>query len=187
MTADVSDVEAVRLTLGNKDQFSVLVLRYESKLRRYLRRLGVRNDDDQTDLLQDIFIKTYKNLNGYDQTLQFSSWIYRIAHNEAVSHFRKRSVRPEGNSVLEGDDVVSLIASGDDLMKELTANDDGRVLGEALKHLDEKYHDIIVLRYFEGKEYEEIADILLLPIGSVATRLFRAKAKLKELLVTKLS
>lgn len=187
MAPDVSDREAVQLTLENKDMFAVLVTRYEQKLRRYLRRLGVRNDDDQTDLLQDIFIKTYKNLNGYDQSLQFSSWIYRIAHNEAVSHFRRRSVRPEGNMVHDSDEVVSLLGSGDDLMRELTQKDDGRLLEEALGHLDDKYRDIVILRYFEGKEYEEIADILLLPVGSVATRLFRAKAKLKELLVTKLT
>ncbi len=180
----ISDTDIVKQTLVDKEAFGVLIMRYEEKLRRYIRRLGARNEEDQNDLLQDIFIKTYKNLNGFDQGLSFSSWIYRIAHNEAVSHFRRRSVRPEGSQVDDGNEVVGLLGSGDDLIEEIAARDDGRVLKEALAKLDPKYRDIVVLRYFEGKEYDEIADILEMPVGSVATRLYRAKARLKELLTT---
>ncbi len=183
---ELSDTDIVRNTLVDKEAFGLLISRYEQKLRRYIRRLGVRNEEDQNDLLQDIFIKTYKNLYGFDQALSFSSWIYRIAHNEAVSHFRRRSVRPEGSQVDDGNEVVGQIASGDDLMNEIASRDDGRILKEALEKIDPKYRDVVVLRYFEGKEYDEIADILLMPVGSVATRLHRAKTRLRKLLVTKL-
>lgn len=182
----VSDTDIVKSTLTNKEAFSGLVVRYEEKLRRYIRRLGVRNEEDQHDLLQDIFIKVYKNLNGFDQTLSFSSWVYRIAHNEAVSHFRRRSSRPEGSQVDDGDEVVGMLPSGDDLIEEIVSRDDGRILRAALQKIDAKYRDIIILRYFEGKEYDEISDILEIPVGSVATRLYRAKARLRELLVTTL-
>lgn len=182
-----SDTDIVRETLVNKDAFSVLVVRYQDKLRRYVRRLGVRNEEDQDDLLQDIFIKTYKNLNGFDQALSFSSWVYRIAHNEAVSHFRRRSVRPEGSQLDEGDEIVTTLAGDDNLMNEIAGRDDGRLLRDALLKIDAKYRDIVVLRYFEGKDYEEIADILEMPVGSVATRLYRAKSQLRELLKTTLS
>jgi RNA polymerase sigma-70 factor, ECF subfamily len=182
-----SDVEVVQATLAHKDSFGELVIRYEEKFRRYIRRLGIRNEEDQDDVLQEIFIKIYRNLNGYDQSLSFSSWAYRIAHNEAVSHHRKRTVRPEGHAIDDGDEVIALSGSGDDLMEELAAKDDGRLLGEALNRLDPKYRDVIVLRYFEGKEYEEIADILLMPVGSVATRIFRAKAALRGLLARTLT
>jgi RNA polymerase sigma-70 factor (ECF subfamily) len=175
-----SDADIVRASLAEKEKFGSLVVRYEDKFRRYIRRLGVRNQEDQDDVLQDIFIKIYKNLNGYDQKLPFSSWAYRIAHNEAITHFRKRSVRPEGNAIDQGDEVIALSASNENLMKELEAQDDGRLLLSALHTLDAKYRDVIVLRYFEGREYAEIADILEMPIGSVATRLFRAKAALKK-------
>lgn len=184
--ADLSDTEVVRSALVNKDDFGVLVVRYEDKLRRYVRRLGVRNEEDQDDLLQDIFIKTYKNLNGFDQELSFSSWVYRIAHNEAVSHFRRRSVRPEGTQLDDGDEIVGTLAGDDNVMNEIVGRDDGRLLKEALLKLDAKYRDIVILRYFEGKDYEEIADILEMPVGSVATRLHRAKAQLRELLKTTL-
>ena len=60
-------------------------------------RLGIRNAEDREDTLQDIFIKIYKNLNGFDTNLSFSSWVYRIAHNEAISAYRKKNVRPEGH------------------------------------------------------------------------------------------
>ena len=184
--SSLTDAEVVVRTLENKEFFSNIVHRYEAKLSRYVRRLGIKNDDDIIDVLQDIFIKIYKNLNAYDQSLPFSSWAYRIAHNEAITHFRRKNVRPEGNMALDSHDIIETFASGDDLMKELTQKDDGRILREALTTLDAKYRDVIVLRYFEGKEYDEIADILEMPMGSVATRLYRAKDQLKHLLVSKL-
>lgn len=177
-----ADTEVIVATIANKDMFGLLVVRYEEKFRRYLRRLGVRNEDDQDDVLQDIFIKIYKNLNGYDQTLPFSSWAYRIAHNEAITHHRRRSVRPEGHAVDDGDDVLALEGSGHSLIEELSSLDDRRVVLQAVEKLDPKYRDVVILRFFEGKEYEEIADILAMPIGSVATRIHRAKAALKGLL-----
>lgn len=185
--ADMTDADIVRETLLDKEYFAVLMGRYEEKLRRYVRRIGVRNAEDQDDLLQDIFIKTYKNLNAYDQDLPFSSWVYRIAHNEAVSLFRRRSVRPEGSQVDDGDEIVQTIAAKDDLMREVIERHDGHLLMQALEKIDDKYRDVIVLRYFEGKEYEEIADILTMPIGSVATRIHRAKGHLRALLEPKLA
>jgi RNA polymerase sigma-70 factor (ECF subfamily) len=183
-TPDATDAEVVQSTFDNKEAFALLVHRYEEKLRRYIRRIGVRNEEDQNDVLQDIFIKAYKNLHAFDQSLSFSSWIYRIAHNEAISHYRKRSVRPEGMQYDDGDTIIANLHGEDDLMDDIVTRDDGRVLREALGKLDEKYREIVVLRYFEGKEYEEISDILEMPLGSVATRLHRAKARLKEVLTT---
>ncbi len=185
--SSLDDTDVVRETLVHKDAFGELVARYEAKLRRYITRLGVRNVEDQDDVLQEIFIKIYKNLNGYDQSLSFSSWAYRIAHNEAISHFRRKNVRPEGHAVDDGEEILALTSSGHNLMEELETHDDGRLLTEALHTLDPKYRDVIVLRYFEGREYEEIADILEMPVGSVATRIFRAKAALKKELTHTLS
>jgi RNA polymerase sigma-70 factor (ECF subfamily) len=178
----MTDAEIVRLTLQDKEHFAVLVMRYEERLRRYVRRLGVRNQEDQDDLLQDIFVKVYKNLNAYDQALPFSSWVYRIAHNEAVSLFRRRSARPEGSQVDDGDEIVHTLAAKDDVMHDAIMRHEGRELMQAIERLDERYRDVILLRFFEGKEYEEIADILTLPVGSVATRIHRAKSRLRALL-----
>lgn len=176
-----SDEELVKRTLLDKERFGVLIERYEKKLTRYITRLGVKNPDDQLDVMQEVFLKIYKNLNGFDVRLSFSSWAYRIAHNEAVSWYRKKSVRPEGHLVADSDEVVSLVAS-----KELSADSvvdreiNAQELTRALNALETKYREVLILRFFEHKEYDEISDILQLPIGSVGTLLHRGKKKLAD-------
>lgn len=178
-----SDEELVSLSLREQVFFGELVLRYEQKLTRYIRRLGVRNEDDQQDVLQEIFLKVYKNLNGFDPKLKFSSWIYRIAHNEAISWYRKQRVRPEGHLVFESDELFSFLKSTeDDAETRFDKNINAQVLANALQKLDEKYREVLILRYFEHKEYEEISDILQLPVGSVGTLLHRGKKQLQSVL-----
>ena len=118
------DEEIVAISLQRKEVFGVLVRRYEERLSRYLRRLGVFRKEDVEDVLQNVFLKAYRNLNAFDQRLKFSSWIYRIAHNETVSFFRARSVRPEG----------SMIPDGEDLLEQMPGILD--VEGEADKRID---------------------------------------------------
>jgi RNA polymerase sigma-70 factor, ECF subfamily len=178
-----SDEEIVRLTLSDPNQYGLLVERYEPKLQRYITRLGVRVHDDQLDVLQEIFIKAYRNLNGFDTSLSFSSWIYRIAHNEAISFYRKKNVRPEGHLVGDGDEVLSFISSsmeGSEVTFDKTIN--AKQVEAALATLDEKYREPIILRFFEHKEYDEISDILQIPIGSVGTLLHRGKKQLADVL-----
>jgi len=178
-----SDEELVRRTLADKGVFGQLIDRYEAKLTRYITRLGVRDHDDQLDVLQEIFLKVYRNLNDFDQSLKFSSWVYRIAHNEAVSWYRKRNVRPEGHLVSEGDDIVTLLSTKEDAPdvtfdKAVNAEQVNLALGQ----IDEKYREVIILRFFEHKEYEEISDILKIPVGSVGTLLHRGKKQLANVL-----
>lgn len=180
-----SDEELVTLTLKDKEHFGLLIERYEAKLSRYITRLGVRNDEDKLDVLQDIFIKVYKNLNGFDVKLSFSSWIYRIAHNEAISWYRKKNVRPEGHLVAESDEIVTLLSSKEDAAdvqfdKEVNANQ----VSAALEDIDAKYREVLILRFFEHKEYDEISDILQIPVGSVGTLIHRGKKQLANALNT---
>ena len=174
-----SDEELVEKTLKNKEYFGLLVERYQAKLTRYVARLGIRDPDDQLDVLQEVFIKVYRNLNGFDTSLQFSSWIYRIAHNEAITWYRKHRVRPEGHLVADSDDVLALLSAKEDapdVTFDKTVN--AAAVNEALLSLDEKYREVIILRFFEHKEYEEISDILKIPVGSVGTLLHRGKRQL---------
>ena len=92
---DASDEEVVRRTLLDKEVFALIIERYEGKLARYLERLGVGILEDREDILQNAFVKAYKNLNSFDPTLTFSSWMYRIVHNEAMSFFRAKHARPQ--------------------------------------------------------------------------------------------
>ncbi len=178
-----SDEEVVRMTLREPNQYGLLMERYEPKLKRYITRLGIRNPEDQLDVLQEIFIKAYRNLNGFDTDLSFSSWIYRIAHNEAVSFYRKQNVRPEGHLVADGDQVFDFLPSkqaGDDVLFDTKIN--AAEIQRALLELEPKYREPIILRYFEHKEYDEISDILEIPIGSVGTLLHRGKKRLKSVI-----
>jgi RNA polymerase sigma-70 factor (ECF subfamily) len=176
---EFTDQEIVVKTLQDKEFFGEIVDRYEAKLTRYIARLGVRNPEDQLDVLQEIFLKVYKNLNGFDQSMQFSSWIYRISHNEAISWYRKKNVRPEGHLIADSEELIGFLSSNDNTQDKLfdeTVNA-GQVNAALLK-IDAKYREVIVLRFFEHKEYEEISDILKIPIGSVGTLLHRGKKQL---------
>jgi RNA polymerase sigma-70 factor (ECF subfamily) len=179
----LSDEEIVAMTLREHSSFGFIIERYEAKLKRYIGRLGVRSYDDQADVMQEIFIKAYKNLNSFDTSLSFSSWIYRIAHNEAVSWYRKHNVRPEGHLIADGEEVLALIKSKEEGVdvafdKEVNAEE----LGRAMAELDDKYREVLILRYFENKEYEEISDILKIPTGSVGTLISRGKKQLYNVL-----
>lgn len=175
-----TDAEVVARTLEDTSAFTLLVVRYEEKLLRYVRRLGIRNAEDGEDVLQEIFIKVYKNLNAFDSSLSFSSWIYRIAHNEAISFYRKQTVRPEGHQLPDSTDVLTWLPEEtiDSAERLFDAKVNAVVVKKALAELDPKYRDAIILRYFEHKEYDEISDILKIPIGSVGTLIHRGKKQL---------
>ncbi|MEK7462446.1 MAG: RNA polymerase sigma factor [Patescibacteria group bacterium] len=178
-----SDTEIVHMTLKDPNQYGLLMERYEVKLKRYIDRLGVRNPDDQLDVLQDVFIKAYRNLNSFDNNYSFSSWIYRIAHNEAISFYRRKNVRPEGHLVGDGNEVLGFLSSnqeGEEVKFDKCINVEE--INRALFKIDEKYREPIILRFFEHKEYDEISDILEIPIGSVGTLLHRGKKQLANVL-----
>lgn len=181
-SSNKSDAEVVQLVLSNKDFFAILVERYEAKLSRYLRRLGVSTAEDIEDLLQTVFIKVYKNLNSYSGEFTFSAWIYRICHNEAVSFFRAKRIRPHGNLIANSEEVLPYIFDDTEVPFETDKQYNKDEIGQALEKLDSKYRQIIILRYFEELSYEEISEFLKIPPGSVATHLYRAKKKLHALL-----
>lgn len=174
-----TDEELAVLSMSDKESFRFLIERFEPKLRRYARRLGIEQIGETDDLLQDVFLKVYQNLADFDTRLSFSSWIYRITHNQAMSFFRKRSVRPEGHIKNIEDKEFMQISSDLDIFKEVSIDESRYLVKEAIKSLNTKYTEIIILRYFEDKSYDEISDILKISPGTVATRISRAKALLK--------
>ena len=181
----IRDADLVRRTLKNPNDFVELIQLYEASIRRYVNRLGCRNSNDVDDLLQDIFLKVYINLNDYDANLPFSSWLYRIAHNETISFFRKKSVRPMPVATEEETYIFENIPDETDLIESLDIKINGDILHKALAELDDQYRDVFVLRFFEEKSYAEISDILKIPEGTVGTLLNRGKKRLNEILRAK--
>jgi RNA polymerase sigma-70 factor (ECF subfamily) len=164
---------------GERDAFGVLVLRYQPKLSRYARKFLFRSDDS-ADLVQDIFIKAYTNIQGFDTSRRFSPWIYRIAHNIFVNAVRDGARDRANFSIFDAD-----VLFPHPVAKELA--DDGakreevkRMIETSLDKLESKYREPLVLYYYEDLGYKEIAEILAVPVSTIATRIKRAKEMLKQ-------
>jgi RNA polymerase sigma-70 factor (ECF subfamily) len=170
--AETTDERLVALALRDDQYFEILVERYEEKLQRYIIRFINCSRQDAQDIMQQSFINAYRNLNGFDAELKFSSWLYRIAHNESVNHLRHISARP---TVIMEQDSFEALASELNMENELGRKMENAKLGRAIARLDPKYRDVIVLRHLEDKSYDEISDILKKPPGSVSSLLTRAK------------
>jgi len=170
-----TDEELVYLTLQNQANFLYLMKRYKAKLLPYIKRISGVDDDEAEDVLQNVFIKVYKNLNDFDPDLKFSSWIYRIAHNESISNYRKNKVRPHHHSVSLDDEIINKIIFDFNIEKEIDAVFLRKKIFDILDVLDEKYKEVIVLKFFEDKDYKEISDIIKKPMGTVASLMNRAK------------
>ena len=176
----ITDEDLVIQALKHPYDFAQLVKRYEAKLLRYIRRLGVNSVEDAEEVLQNAFINAYRKLNSFDTSLSFSSWIYRIAHNEVINHYRKSKARPQGHYANGAEDILAKMQDDTDIIKDAELALGAKDLENAINALKQKYKDIIVLRYFEEREYKEISDILQIPMGSVATLLYRAKRALRK-------
>ncbi len=179
-----SDEEIVQMTLENINNYRYIIERYEGKLMRYIRGLLYVNTEDAEDILQEVFIKAYRNLNSFNPKYKFSNWIYRIAHNEAVSFLRKNKKRKLEIANDPEKDIFENLASDLDLEKEYMEEDSAERVGKILAKLDTKYRDVLVLKYLEGKDYNEISEILHIPSGTVGSLISRAKIKLKDMMIS---
>lgn len=179
--SDKTDEQLVTLSIKEPKLYATLVERYEEKLLRYIMRISGGSREDAEDILQDVFISAYKNLNDFDVDLKFSSWIYRIAHNKVISHYRKVTARPK-TTTYEGDnELLNILASDEDLMRDLDRKYTAQQVKHILSQMDERYREVLVLKFLEDKDYKELSDILEKPMGTVATLINRAKKQFREL------
>jgi len=173
-----TDNELVSLSLDNQEYFSYLVQRYERRLISYIIRISGVKLEDAEDVLQDAFVSMFLKLNSFDTRLKFSSWAYRIVHNQTISEFRKKKVRPV--QYFEENDLVRLVDSiaTDDSFDKKLLKDEIKVI---LSQMDKKYREVLVLKFLEEKDYNEISDILKKPVGTVGTLVNRAKKKFRDI------
>ena len=180
--SEINDEELAFLVIENQSYFSCIIKKYEKALFRYVRRISSFSEEEIEDVLQEVFIKVYQNINSFDDSLKFSSWMYRIAHNHVISNFRKKKVRPEGMILEITEEEFNNISSELDIIKEIDNEINKKSIIKALKKIDQKYRDVLVLKYLEERDYKEISDIIKKPMGTVATLINRAKKKmLKEI------
>jgi RNA polymerase sigma-70 factor (ECF subfamily) len=169
---------ALKVQNGDAELFGELVERYQAKLLRYGRKF-LSNADDAQDIVQDIFIKSYQNIQSFDTSRRFSPWIYRIAHNEFVNALKKHATR---RVVFEFDmdTVFPHLAAPETADSAALERDLRATLEGHLDKLDAKYREPLILYYLESMDYKEISDILQIPVSTVGVRLARARAQLKK-------
>jgi RNA polymerase sigma-70 factor, ECF subfamily len=178
----LSDNELVEI-IREKDQelYSEIIERYQTRLFVYIYRL-IGSKEEAEDLLQDVFIKAYRNLNSYDTSRKFSSWIYRIAHNETVNYIKRKSLKRfiSWETITSTRDKLDSSSEEEGADKAWIRKEVSQEVGQAIDRLPFKYKQVLTLRYYSDQTYEEIAEILGKPMNTVGTLINRAKKKLAE-------
>lgn len=188
--SEQTDKELVRLSRrGDERAARELVHRFERPVYSIVYRM-VRDRELAEDLAQDAFVRTFNHLDRYDSRYKFSSWLFKIAYNLTVDHLRKRelqtiSVHGAPDAVTqERQEATSLTLQSDEESPDdrLVAKELAGELEDAIAGLREDYRTAILLRHVEGRPYEEIAEIMDIPLGTVKTYIFRARRELREAL-----
>lgn len=182
-----------RAQRGDKRAFDLLVIKYQRKIARLLSRM-VRDPGELEDIAQESFIKAYRALPQFRGDSAFYTWLYRIAINTAKNYLSTRGKRAITQSELHNDDgeEMELGDMAADLSTpdaELLSKQVAKAVNDAVDALPEELRTAITLREMEGLSYEDIAETMNCPIGTVRSRIFRAReaiaAKLRPILGTK--
>ncbi|ABO22919.1 RNA polymerase sigma factor RpoE [Shewanella loihica] len=179
MSGQISDQQLVeRVQQGDKNAFNLLVHKYQSKVINLIARY-VRNQADVADVAQEAFIKAYRALPNFRGESAFYTWLYRIAVNTAKNHLVAQGRRAPANDVdaeeaeyYDGSDALKEFASPERLM---LSDEIQKVVFDTLDTLPEELKMAISLRELDGMSYEEIANVMECPVGTVRSRIFRAR------------
>jgi len=166
----LSDKEIISRSLEDLDYFRCLYERYEVKLKRYILKISNFSDEEAEDILQNAFVNIWKNINSYDNSLKLSSFLYRIVHNETISQWRKI----KSTDKIKESYSFNVESEEKNLIEE-DNNYKNKKITSVLNQMSLKYKEVLVLKFLENMDYEEISNILKIPEGTVATRINRAK------------
>lgn len=179
MTATATDKELVaRVQKGDNRAFDLLVLKYQHRILGLISRY-IQDSDEMQDVAQEAFIKAYRALPGFRGDSAFYTWLYRIAINTAKNHIVARGRRPPGTDVevedaeyYEGGSALRDLENPENVLfgQELKA-----VVEAAIADLPDDLRTAVTLREFDGLSYEDIADVMDCPVGTVRSRIFRAR------------
>jgi RNA polymerase sigma-70 factor (ECF subfamily) len=184
----LSDQEIIeRARRGMEGAFRELIDRYQRPVFSLIYRL-VRDRERAEDLAQDTFIKVLNALDRYDPTYKFSSWIFKIAHNTALDHLRRKEPEtlsldgsPHARTPAEIEATVLTPASSEESPEDFAASRElGTEIERAIGTLRAEYRIAILLCHVEGRAYEEIAEIMAVPLGTVKTYIHRGRNELKK-------
>ena len=168
---------------GRREAFGELVSRYQGRLYNAAARL-VDGPEDAADVVQDAFLNAYQSLHTFKGDAEFFTWIYRIAFNTAISLRRKKKATLSLDASRNGEhgrepiDASEYVKPG----AALERSEEETLLHSALARLSGEHRDVLVMKDIDGLKYEEIADVMGVPIGTIRSRLHRARLELRELL-----
>jgi RNA polymerase sigma-70 factor (ECF subfamily) len=174
---------------GDDQAYEQLLKKYRNSVYNLVYRM-VRDAEEAEDLTQEAFIKAFNSLAQFNEEYAFSTWLYKIATNNCIDFFRKRKLQTLSldKPIQYKDSELHHEIPDPELNpeKNILATERSSIIREAIETLPEKYYTAIVLRHTEEKSYEEIAEILKLPIGTVKARIFRAREMLNKALKDRL-
>jgi RNA polymerase sigma factor (sigma-70 family) len=186
---DEDSVLIRRALEGDQRSFRRLRAKYHDAIFNLIARM-IRNREEVEDLTQEAFIKAFGSLRSFNEEYAFSTWLYKIATNNCIDHIRKKKLHTFSiDKPIESKDsdyTFELPDSTYEPDREIIDSQRKRLLQEAIDSLPAKYRRVIVLRHTEEKEYQEIAKLLRLPIGTVKAHIFRAREMLYKYLRDKM-
>jgi len=172
-----------RARSGDQKAYEELMIKYRNLVYHVMIKM-VRNPQEAEDLLQEAFIKAFKALASFNEEYAFSTWLMKIATNNCIDFLRKKKLKTFSidEPVKYKEDQVKIEVPDVDPTPEkyLLAEERSKILDDAIQSLPPRYRHVIVLRHKEEKSYEEISDILKLPLGTVKARIFRAREMLNK-------
>lgn len=174
----MTDEKLASLSFVNEIYFEQIVEKYTDKIRRYIARL-IGNWQEAEDVTQEVFIKAYENIASFNPKMRFSSWIYRIAHNESVNFIKKHY---KTQHVEYNDEIKNRYQENNEALSKIFKKENKSLVQRGLFKLPEADREILELVYYEEKSYLEIADILQISTNSVGPKIKRAKDKLKKII-----
>jgi RNA polymerase sigma-70 factor (ECF subfamily) len=185
----VDDAEIIRrVRAGDSEAFGTLVEKYGGRIRRLVRGF-IRNEKDAEDVVQDSFVKAFARLDRFDGRSAFFTWLYRIAANTSMDHNKKVRRRPAPLSIEasredeEGRGGITPPARGPSPLQGAMTGELRRKIDEAMAALPDIYREVIVLREMEGLSYDDMSRALGVSRGTIESRLFRARERLRARLV----
>ncbi|MGK7370068.1 MAG: RNA polymerase sigma factor [Candidatus Halalkalibacterium sp. M3_1C_030] len=182
------DVLVKRAMGGDEQAYSELVDKYQRALYFHILKM-IKDKEQVNDLVQEAFVKAFDNLNTYSTNYAFSTWLYRIATNHTIDYLRKKKLKTlsidEPVKTRDGEMRMQLEDESAGTDRNIIRKQRQNIVQNAIDELPPKYRKVIEMRHMEEKSYQEIADVLDLPLGTVKAHIFRARELLYKALKDK--
>jgi len=170
---------------GDQNAYKALLNRYERGIYNMIYQM-VKNREETEDLVQETFIKAFNALESYNNQFAFSTWLYKIAFNNCIDSIRKKKLKTypldKPIATKEGEVQQEIRDDSTSPEKEMLFSEKRKQINDAIRCLPQKYQKVIILRHQEERSYEEISEIMKIPLGTVKARIFRAREMLKRCL-----